>query len=197
MKIGKLTKNVLLISLWILVFAVNVQAAEERKSLDYMWTDKNATIYFYNELSAPWKESISAAMTKWNAVKDARTGKDIVPFALTSDSSNNNRIYSTGNQVYIAYCSPNANNGVLSSVNILVNIKDYSFASGSISGKYDMQSTIIHELGHAIGVAHCHENESCFSTTCATNVMNPTLSDNMTRRNLTAYDTSSKQYIYW
>ena len=34
---------------------------------------------------------------------------------------------------------------------------------------YDVKSVILHELGHALGIAHCHEledGETCFSPTC-------------------------------
>jgi Matrixin. len=77
----------------------------------------------------------------------------------------------------------------------------YTFTAGAASNKYDMQTVATHELGHAIGVAHCHEvNEtSCFSATCPSNVMMCVIYDNSMRRKLTDYDTSSKQliYCYW
>lgn len=67
---------------------------------------------------------------------------------------------------------------------------------------YDVQSVILHELGHAIGIAHCHEKvegqeERCHSQTCAINVMRPTLDLNTHLRTLAEYDIASKQLIYY
>lgn len=77
--------------------------------------------------------------------------------------------------------------------------RTFTFTVGAASNKYDIQTVATHELGHAIGVAHCHEKgeSPCFSTTCSSNVMMREISSNSTRRTLTDYDKSSKQVIYW
>lgn len=90
-------------------------------------------------------------------------------------------------------------NGSITSVDIIFNSKDYSYILGAAAGKYDIVFVAVHELGHAIGIAHCHElsEASCFSSTCLSNVMNPEIAANTRRRELTGYDSSSKQVIYW
>ena len=94
--------------------------------------------------------------------------------------------------------SPVLQSGNLSSFTITFNLQDFSFSTSAESGKHDIQTISLHELGHAIGIAHCHEigASSCFSTTCTSNVMKPTSSTNTTRRSLQPYDSASKQSIY-
>lgn len=80
----------------------------------------------------------------------------------------------------------------------------FKYVSGVSPDGLDKQSVIVHELGHAIGIVHCHELDAngvdsgdCLSWTCPSNVMSPTLDVNTTKRNLTDYDIASKQLIYW
>ena len=69
----------------------------------------------------------------------------------------------------------------------------------------------MHELGHTIGIAHCHQasDNTCFDPKCvafgfggnlnlsvAVNIMNPACSKNYTRRVFQAYDSSSYQLMY-
>ncbi len=198
MKKIKYLKIFLLIITFFCTFSISAKAAEARKSLGYKWSDKYATVYFYCGFNDTWKNAISAGMSSWNAVKETSTNKSIVPLAFTSNSSHSNKIYSTSGEPWLAYTFPNQNNGVYNSVNIVFNTGDNTFAVGAKPDKYDIQSVATHELGHAIGVAHCHEEgESCFSPTCSSNVMTRLAYPNSTRRTLTDYDTASKQVIYW
>ena len=174
----------------------NVQA---RKSLANKWPNKSATVTFYCGINGTWALATSAAMSSWNAVKELTTGNDLVPLVVnTSTSTLSNKIYATTGYTWLASAIPVASNGLLTSVGIAINF-DYSYATSASPGHYDMQSLILHELGHAIGVAHCHEYRdlSCFSTTCNSNVMQPTLSENITRRTLQDYDKASKQMTYY
>ena len=94
------------------------------------------------------------------------------------------------NEVYIAF------------VTIYLNEEDYEWANGSVAGKFDVQTVVTHELGHALGIMHCHEKYhypdgvACWSDTCLQNMMNPYISPGTTRRNLQTYDTASYIVIY-
>ncbi|MFG6342799.1 MAG: matrixin family metalloprotease [Lachnospiraceae bacterium] len=199
MKKIKYLKIFLFMMALLCTFSVSVKAAEARKGLGYKWSDKYATVYFYCGFNDTWKNAISAGMSSWNAVKETSTNKSIVPLAFTSNSSHSNKIYTTSGVTWIAYTFPDQSNGIYNSANIAFNTGSCSFTVGAASGKYDIQTVATHELGHAIGVAHCHEegDTSCFSATCSSNVMMRTISKNSTRRTLTDYDTASKQVIYW
>lgn len=182
--------------------SICAQAAqvEPRKSLGYKWGNKFDTVRFYCNVSSSWKPAIQSAMSTWNAVKDSTTGKSIVTMTTTNTPDTyGNVIYSQSlgkgviAQAYPSYSS----SGNLQKVDIAFN-SGMSFSIGASSGKYDVQTVILHELGHSMGIVHCHETgESCFSSTCSSNAMNPVVGTNMTRRSLTSYDTSSKQNIYW
>ena len=179
-------------------FAVSANAAEARQNVGARWEDESATVYFYCGFNSIWKNEISAAMNSWNNVLSLYD-EIIVPMAFTSNSNHINKIYSTSGQTWLALAHWDKSNGYFTEMSIAFNSGSYTYTVGATSGKYDIQSIALHELGHAIGIAHCHEEEeaSCFSQTCSTNVMQPTISDNCTRRNLASYDTSSKMAIYW
>lgn len=197
MKKVKLLQSCLLVLVLFSVFTFSANAVEARKSTGYKWKNKSATVYFYCGFNSVWKDALSASMTSWNNVKNVNN-ETIVPMAFTNNSSHSNKIYSSSGQTWLAKALPTVVGEYFDSVSIAFNSGDYTFSVGAVSGKFDIQSVATHELGHAIGIAHCHEKteSSCFIGTCPTNVMNPLIQANMTRRVLTAYDTSSKKVIY-
>ena len=144
-----------------------------------------------------WKDALNASMTSWNNVKNT-SNETVVPMAFTSDSSHINKIYTSSGQTWVARMYPTVTSEYFIAASIAFNAGDYTFAVCAVPNKFDIQTVATHEMGHAIGIAHCHEesDNSCFIGTCPTNVMNPTLAKNTTRRVLTSYDISSKQVIY-
>ena len=189
--------NLLLVVVLFATFTLSANAAEPRKSIGYKWENKSNTVYFYCGFNSVWKEALSASMTSWNNVKNVNN-ETIVPMAFTSNSSHSNKIYATSGQTWLAKMFPTVTGEYFDTVKIAFNSGDFAFSVGAVSGKYDIQSVATHEMGHAIGIAHCHEQTetTCSIGTCPTNVMNPSIASNTIRRDLTAYDTSSKKVIY-
>lgn len=195
-------KTILFMVLLGFVFSISSQAAQAmpRKQLGFKWADKYATVKFYYNFDSTWKPSIQLAMTNWNSVKESSTGKTLVPMAFTTTADpSGNVIYKSGLLPSIpAKIEPSFNSaGNLVKVDLIFN-SGVSFTNGSAANKYDIQTVALHELGHAIGIAHCHEGTAeCFSKTCKSNVMNPGIGYKEMRRTLTDYDTASKKNIYW
>lgn len=185
------------------------QAAYPRASEGYHWADKNATIKFY-PLGVAFRTEIEDAMATWNEVTDYRTGEPIVPMSLTSDGDCLNLIVTMNDGTASGLLGKtrtiyDEQTGEIDYVTISLNM-DMPIRSGPNKFEpeyYDAQSIILHELGHAIGIAHCHEKgeageeEKCYSQTCSSNVMRPSLAPNTQLRTLAEYDIASKQLIYF
>ena len=127
----------------------------------------------------------------------------MVTMKLTQNSSLTNNYIKFGDTLdgWIAYCDPTPTTGELYAVTITLSW-DHSWATNLSSNAYDVQTTVQHELGHALGIAHCHELDSsygngpCWSTTCKSNVMYPIINKGERRTTLTSYDISSYRSIY-
>ena len=61
---------------------------------------------------------------------------------------------------------------------------------GAVSGCYDIETVLLHELGHALGITHCHEkNTTCaYTSGCQYFVMNPYTYTYWTKRSLHSTD---------
>jgi hypothetical protein len=70
---------------------------------------------------------------------------------------------------------------------IRVNARDFKYATTEIAGTIDVESLLVHELGHVLGLAHNEESGS---------VMAKALPDATERRNPGAVDISSLQCEY-
>ena len=85
------------------------------------------------------------------------------------------------------------NSSASSFIGISVDVKlnpDKPWAIGVVSGCYDVETVILHELGHALGITHCHEKgTTCVYTSgCQYFVMNPYTYTYWTKRNLHSTD---------
>ncbi len=87
---------------------------------------------------------------------------------------------------------------------VLLLCYDYTWSTSGDPYSYDVQTVTLHELGHALGVAHCHEANGdpenkgpCWNRTCLTNVMNPVASLGIQNTTLKEYDTASYLVTYW
>lgn len=196
----------------IVIFGMVVPMAASgatRSSNGRYWPDSVTNIYFRcnpTQFSQTEIQDISAGLNKWNGANsrpEATTlGVDKKYMYVTSESSDN-QIYYGDSAIYygsraIANCIilPNVQSGPISCIQIELN-PHLNFTSYQSSTAYHLQSIIVHEAGHALGVAHCHEGSaSCRSSTCPSNVMNPIIEKGQFRYTLQPYDYSSYYVIY-
>lgn len=69
----------------------------------------------------------------------------------------------------------------------------YSYNNYAETGKYNFESVALHEIGHALGIAHCHSG--CTSS-CTANVMSSYFSTAQVRTTLQTYDKASLVSCY-
>lgn len=178
------------------------------KANGYTWPRRDQYINFYipansNMISAEERNEIVAAFRTWREVNNTNNYFWHLSFMTTTNSSAGpNNIYRTA---HFPFGSGNAGytyfhdtNGIINSVDIYLNDQK-SFSIGASPGKHDYRSIIIHEAGHALGVAHCHElGESCRSSTCNLNAMNRSSKiGSIQGRTLQEYDKASYMAIYF
>lgn len=180
------------------LFAFSTLTVYARYDLGFQWPNVPSTILWYcGELTASQRQAAQAAMNTWNTVH-ASSGSELLTSIITSDSSTtyNWIFFDNLDPGVVARTFPSPETGYVESVTIRMS-NDYAFSIGASSNAYDFQSVILHELGHAYGIAHCHEvGNDCGVIGCPNNVMSPTLSVNTLRRSLQTYDIINYQYIY-
>lgn len=167
------------------------------KDLGYRW--HKSTVYFNSDFNSDQRTAIQSAMNKWNAVKTS-DGASMVTFRLTTSTADNSINYINNYKSWVGYCSVTKMGTDLKAVQIWLD-SGYEWATSAKSGKYDIQTVVQHELGHALGIAHCHEWAEdeygpCWSYTCLSNVMYPVARKNYKNVTLTDYDIASYQLIY-
>lgn len=188
--------KLLLVCLAVL-FAFSAPTVYARYDLGFQWPSVPSTISWYcGELSASQQTAAQAAMNTWNAVR-ASDGSALISSYVSSDIEDNEIGFTLSSEIGIAETIPMLDsNGYVTSVKIVLQ-QNANWSIGASAGAYDVQTVILHELGHAYGIAHCHEGSgSCGVIGCPNNVMSPTISKNMTRRVLQTYDIINYQYIY-
>ena len=195
------------------VSASNVRATP-RLSTGYKWSAVPRTINFnydgtdYTRNGSTDDEiaAISAAMNTWNSVKHASTNSNLVTMKCTSVASVNTIEFAEAQFNYAGNTEPtlsDVDSSIIVSAKVLINIDRYWATDGSSPLSYDLQTILTHELGHVLGVAHCHEENPYYSTecvnpsTCSSNIMKPLISLNEVMHTLSAYDKASYQLIYY
>ena len=188
-----------------LVFPIISLASERsitpRFTMGWSWGgDLPRTVTFYCGFSSKECTAIRSAMSKWNAVKNPDGGK-MINLALSTDSSKynpNEIVYTDSYYDWVGYTNPELDGNEIIAADIWLG-NEYSWSVGGTSSSYDIQTVVQHELGHVLGVAHCHEKDDtskCYSSTCAKNVMNPLSKKGSTRTVLQEYDKSSYILLY-
>ena len=152
-----------------LFFVVCTASSAEAKDLGYRWHKSN--VYFNNDFNSSQKAAVQSAMNKWDAVKNS-DGNSMVTFRLAADTADNSVSYKNNYKSQVGYCYVTKSGTNLEAVQIWLD-SGYQWSTSAQSGKYDIQTVVQHELGHALGIAHCHEGDGpCWSYTCLSNVPN-------------------------
>lgn len=171
---------------------------QPRLNMGYRWMGTPKNVYFdLSGLSSSYQTQAVSAMNIWNQVRSL-SGEKMVTLNKKTNQYTQSRIIAKkmGKFNALAEATPTLVGQEILSVEISINTS-WDLTIGANPEFYDVKSIMVHELGHALGIAHCHEgNSSCFSPTCLTNVMNPKIPANETRTVLRAYDRSSYQMIY-
>lgn len=169
------------------------------KDLGYKWN--KTSIPFNCYFSTDQKAAVARACGKWSDVRTTK-GQPMLSLYVVQDSITADNVVKFDSSLpsdVIGYCDTNVSGGRIYSVTIKLNASK-NWTIGKSSGKYDIQTIVQHELGHAIGIAHCHEasegNGPCWSATCLKNVMYPIARTNYQNITLTDYDISSYRLIY-
>lgn len=124
----------------------------------------------------------------------AASGERLAHTELINTSNESSDTYDSDQDGEVDWLHGNLKKAIITCSTNSVN--SFSFGSPQAE-KYDFQTIIAHELGHALGIAHCHEkSESACSSTCVNNLMHPTVSTGV-RKSLQTYDKASLVAIYY
>lgn len=77
----------------------------------------------------------------------------------------------------------------LNDADILFNYNDFVFSTSPTAGEYDLESVMVHEVGHLLGLNHV-------SATKGTSIMNPSFSSGITKRTLFSMDKTNIKANY-
>ncbi|WP_405159195.1 matrixin family metalloprotease [Paenibacillus sp. FSL H8-0283] len=167
------------------------------RSLGYTWYVASTPIRYDTILNPTWKTIIQKGMNTWN---DVSTKKQ---FQFNSSSTNATGDISASNRpadTWIGKMFPTTGSfsgkTYMTRADIIFNTK-YEFADGAVAGAYDIQSVATHELGHALGIAHCHDADSQHSSGDQDYTMyNYSFTNETKARSLTQYDKDAKNSLY-
>ncbi|WP_282020497.1 matrixin family metalloprotease [Planomicrobium okeanokoites] len=185
------------IALFLISFSISNEV--QARGLGYKWGANVSSVKFDCNFNSTWTNAVKAAMTTWNNVSSDK------PMSCTSDSASSANDISASNQspeTYTAKMFPSVYNSstwgyVFKSADIVFNTSKSWTSEGAVSGKYDIQSTATHELGHALGIAHCHDNSSDHASgDSAYTMYNSGSTNSIHKRSLTTYDKNAKLSLY-
>ncbi len=185
-------------------FSVSADTVQPRLSTGIRWGNTPRIISInVSSLPSNYANEATAAMNLWNRVTDPVTKKSRVFMIRTQGTGTGGSSIVMGFLVpgTVGYTEPTyVYNG---KYNEMLGAKltlssSTSWSIGKKANCHDVKSVVLHELGHVLGVAHCHEKgaTSCFSPTCSKNVMQPVIGPNTVRTTLQAYDIGSYQTVY-
>ncbi len=178
-------------------FQTNGIAYNSRMALGCYWPDTPCDVFFRCDFATEKREEVRDAMQEWNSIR-SYSNHYMVSMFLTRDENETNRIFDDPVVQAVAYTYHYySDGGALYRVEIGLR-SSYRFSVGGSATSFDIRTVVQHELGHALGVAHCHEQNdtSCFSATCSQNVMNPSIAMGEVRTTFQAYDIGSYKNIY-
>lgn len=172
---------------------------------NYHWADTPRDIFIYcstSDFTRSEREAIRDALSEWNAIRSYSGRLMVSAYLTTNDDSyevEGRFTFENHRTDYVAHTlHEESDNGEIQSVTIILN-SYYDFSVGGSSTTFDLQTIVQHEMGHVLGVAHCHEEgqpEPCWSATCLDNVMNRRMEPNEVRTEMQPYDIGSYKSIY-
>ena len=170
-------------------------------NLGRKWYDTPKDMYFKCYFDTAERNAVLAAMNKWNSVKDPE-GNSIVTMHLTTELTPNEVRYGYSFGEWVGKCQLNPELGQEEIEAVTVYIEgDVNWSTTGAADAYDVQTVVMHELGHALGIAHCHEKSEgpgpCWSATCLKNVMNPLTDFGDVNHTFQEYDIASYMMIYY
>jgi len=200
----KNAKRVIVILLVNIILVLSVFSTAQAAYL-WKWFNTNGSYnhykYLSNNLGSSYGGPIDGAFNAWNNVKDS-SGNNIFPLSRSSSGTNgsieflynsgatwlgkvNVTQYETGSTTYIK--------------KVVIYLNDYhNLSISALPGYYSIPSILTHEVGHVLGLMHCHEvgGGKCSSSTCTSNVLQPSLNAGVTRTTLQTFDKNAKTKLY-
>ncbi len=154
------------------------------------WKAKSAKFYIHKSVPEVYRDAIHRAADHWNEkvgrklisieavvggdLNPNRDGYNIIYYmkkweATRKTEQARTTIYWSGDQIYEA--------------DVRINAEDHEFSADIELGKVDMESLLVHEFGHAIGLAHVNPDHK--------SVMHSHLANGLDRREITTFDLKS------
>ena len=162
------------------------------------WQDRQARFYIHDSLPQEYHQAVKNAANRWNlvvgreiikiessvggSINPGRDGYNIIYFFFNNWEDNRKSeqarttIYWSGKRIYEA--------------DIRINNEDHNFSAetNAVAGKVDLESLLVHEFGHVLGLAHVPSSQ--------TSVMLANLANGDPRRDISDFDKGNLQCEY-